>query len=87
MAPFEDVEAVFRNLDHRLALVERAVARLETEGAVNEQKRKFMEERFNQIDTRLDRIDGHMSRLVWLILTAILGGFMAFVLRGSLLNA
>ena len=86
MPPYDDVEDVFRYIDRRLTAVERTLAGLETERAVNEEKRKFMEGRFNQIDLRLDRIDGHVSRLVWLIIAAILGGFMSFVLRGSLVN-
>jgi hypothetical protein len=42
--------------------------------------------RFNQIDGRLDKIDGHIARLVWLIIAAIIGGFMSFVMQGSLVG-
>jgi hypothetical protein len=83
----DDVDDVFRHIDLRLTEVERGLARLETDRAISEERRKFMEERFNQLDTRLDRIDGHITRLVWLIIAAILGGFMSFVLRGALVSA
>ncbi len=66
--------------------MEAAIATMETDRAVSEEKRKFMEARFNQIDRRLDKIDGHISRLVWLIIAAILGGFMSFVMQGSMFS-
>ena len=59
---------------------------LETYRAVNEEKQKRLETHFSQIDKRLDRIDALISRLVWLILAAIIGGFMSFVLKGNLLG-
>lgn len=82
--PFDDFESVFQRIDERISAIERATVLLERELAVNEEKRKFVEQRFNQIDTRLDRIDGHISRLVWLIIAAILGGFMSFIMKGSM---
>ncbi|MEO0859918.1 MAG: hypothetical protein AAFY65_04840 [Pseudomonadota bacterium] len=83
-APFQDTEASFARMEARLASVEAIISRLETDRAVNAEKQVRLEERFNQIDTRLDRIDGLISRLVWLIVAAIVGGFMSFLLRGSL---
>lgn len=79
-----DLEQVFTRLDERITAVELRLVRIETDRAVNLEKQKFMEGRFNQIDTRLDKIDGHVSRLVWLIIAAILSTFMSFVMRGSL---
>ncbi|MGB3555858.1 MAG: hypothetical protein WBA25_14605 [Jannaschia sp.] len=86
-APFEDTATAFERAEMRLALVEGASIRMETERAVNEEKQKLMQSRFNGIDKRLDRIDALISRLVWLIVAAILGGFMSFVLKGSLIGA
>ena len=85
-APFSDTEAAFRRAEERLAAVETAAARLETYRAVNEEKQKRLETHFSQIDKRLDRIDALISRLVWLILAAIIGGFTSFVLKGNLLG-
>lgn len=44
------------------------------------------EERHNQLVSRLDKIDGHMTRVIWIILTGVGGAFVAFVLRGGLLG-
>ncbi len=84
--PFESTQAMFRHLEKRLSAVESHLGAIETDRAVSEEKRKFMGARFNEIDRRLDKIDGHISRLVWLIIAAILGGFMSFVMQGSVLN-
>lgn len=85
-APFESTQALLRHVEKRLTSLELSVAAMETERAVGEEKRKFMEARFNNIDQRLEKIDGHISRLVWLIIAAILGGFMSIVMQGGLLG-
>lgn len=36
------------------------------------------------VEKNLQEINGNLARLVWLAITAIIGGFMAFVLRGGL---
>ncbi len=82
-APLDGTQALFRQFDVRMSAVEAALGALETERAVSEEKRKFMEARFNQIDRRLERIDGHISRLVWLIIAAIVGGIMSFLMTGG----
>ncbi len=82
----EGYKAMLRHIERRLTSLELTVAAMETERAVSEEKRKFMVARFNQIDTRLDKIDGHIGRLVWLIIAAILGAFMSIVLHGGPLN-
>lgn len=82
--PFDDLETVFRRIDERINAIERSTISLDRDLAVSAEKRKFVDQRFNQIDTRLDRIDGHISRLVWLIIAAIIGGFMSFLMKGGL---
>ncbi len=80
--PYEGYRVMFRHIEKRLTSLELTVSAIETDRAVSEEKRKFMVARFNQIDTRLDKIDGHIGRLVWLIIAAILGGLMSFMLQG-----
>ena len=86
MLPYEGYRAMLRHIERRLTSLELSMAAMETERAVSEEKRKFMVARFNQIDGRLDKIDGHIARLVWLIIAAIIGGFMSFVMQGNLVG-
>lgn len=86
-APFKDPEAAFHHLDARVAALEGMAVRVETDRAVNEEKQKLKERRFSQIDGRLDRIDALISRLAWLIMAAIVGGFMSFLLKGGIFSA
>jgi hypothetical protein len=82
-APFQDTQAAFLRMDARVAAIEAMVTRLETGRAVDTEKHLRLEARFESIDTRLDRIDGVISRLVWLIVAAIVGGFVSFALKGG----
>ena len=84
-APFHDPDAVLARLEARLAGMETVIARLETDREVNKEKHLGLEARFTHIDRRLDRIEGLISRLVWLIIAALVGGVMSFVLGGNLL--
>ncbi|GAA0311617.1 MULTISPECIES: hypothetical protein [Rhodovulum] len=61
----------------RLNVLEPRVAKLEVDRAVGE-------ERFKHIQTSLDRIQSSTSKVVWIVLTAILGGIMAFIINGGL---
>ncbi|MEM8822180.1 MAG: hypothetical protein AAGF30_01090 [Pseudomonadota bacterium] len=56
---------------------------METQHAVNEEKQKLWDARFGLIDKRLDRIDGLIARLAWLIIAAIIGSLMSFVMMGG----
>ena len=85
-APFREQDAALARLETRLEAVEAIVGRLETDREVNKEKQNGLEARFNQIDSRLDRIDGLISRLAWLIIAAILGGFMSFIMSGSVMG-
>ena len=85
-APFQDTEAAFQRTEDRLAGLERFATQFETDRAVNEAKQVQLETRFNGIDKRLDRIDALISRLAWLIVAAIIGAFMSFVLKGHLIG-
>ncbi|MEO0751153.1 MAG: hypothetical protein AAFY25_05080 [Pseudomonadota bacterium] len=79
----EGAQQLFRHHEKRLTSLELTVATMETDRAVSEEKLKFMNARFDQIDRRLEKIDGHMARLVWLIIAAMLGGLMSFLMQGG----
>lgn len=53
------------------------VNQLQTAGAVENERHK-------SIVKRLDRIDGHINKLMWLIIAAIIGGLMQFMFSGGL---
>lgn len=39
---------------------------------------------FSNLNSRLDKIDSSMSRMVWLIITGIMGGVISFIISGGL---
>lgn len=60
----------------RLNVHETRIAKLEVDGAVGE-------ERFRHIQTSLDGIQSSLSKGMWIVLTAVIGGIIAFALRGG----
>lgn len=57
---------------------------LSTAQAVDQERRKHMDKRFDALEERMDRLDGHLTKLVWLIITSIVVAFMTFVIGGGL---
>ena len=66
----EKIERGIDDLNHR-------VSRLELSDAV-------VTVRYESIKQRLDKIDGHISKLVWLMVLAIGSAFMSFIMSGGL---
>jgi hypothetical protein len=48
-------------------------------------QQKYLEERFDRIDRRLDRYDSHISKMIWAIVSLFLAAFSVFVLSGGLI--
>ena len=82
-ASFDGTQAMFRHVEKRLTSLELSVSAMETERAVSEEKQKFMDVRFTHIDRRLEKIEGHIARLVWVVIAGILGGLMSLILQGN----
>jgi hypothetical protein len=59
------------------AEMEKRVTKLETDRAVEA-------ERYANIIRRLDKIEGGMSKLLWLVIAIIAGGIMNFIMNGGL---
>ena len=83
LATQEGTQQLLRHQERRLTSLELSVAASETDRAVSDEKLKFMNARFDQIDRRLEKIDGHISRLVWMIIAAMVGGFVSFLMKGG----
>ena len=77
------VEERFARLDERFDRIEERFARGDERLTKLEVKSAVDQERHDNIIKRLDRIDGHVNKLVWLIITAIIGAFMTFLIRGG----
>lgn len=71
---FARLEERFDRIDERFSRGDERLTKLEVNSAVDHERHK-------NILKRLDRIDGHISKLVWLIITAIIGAFMTFLIR------
>ena len=68
---------------HKLEAFQNAQKTLE---AVNDERRKHMDKRFDTVENGIDKLNGHLTKVVWLIVASILGGVMTFILGGGLAN-
>lgn len=74
-------------LDARVSALEVWRYSQERDAAVLEERRRSEAVEFERVNRRLDKIEQLISRLVWLIMVAIVGAFMTFVINGGLANA
>lgn len=72
------------DLNRRVSSLEQWREKEMIERARSDERRIHMDARFDRVEGRLDKMDGHLNKLVWLILAAIIGGFMTFIIRGGL---
>lgn len=72
------------DLDRRITSLETWKNKMEGDLKVDAVRREYMDKRFNAVEDRLSKIDGHIAKLVWLILTAIVTGVMGFIISGGL---
>lgn len=56
----------------------------DTFDALNAERRIQSDAEFRRVHERLDKIDGHIGRLVWMVLGGIVSAFLAFVFSGAL---
>lgn len=57
---------------------------VDTRHAVEDEREFHLNIRFDKLEGRLDRIDQHMGKIIWLIIGSIISGIMAFILTGGL---
>ena len=81
-----EAETLVTALMTRVEALEVSMREMVTERAVDQEKQKFIEDRFNRLDLRLVKIEGHVSRLVWLIIATIIGTGMSLIMRGGLIT-
>lgn len=55
-----------------------------TQEALSVERNKHMDERFDKLESSIKDVNGHLTKIVWLIVTSIVVGIMAFILQGGL---
>ncbi len=68
-----DIDRKFETLEQRIRYVENTVA--------------VTQANFKNIIERLDKIDGHQSKLLWLMAAAILGGLLNLLVQAGIVGS
>ena len=71
-------------IEHRMTEDRQRLIALETWKQQSEISGARLDERFTEMGNRLNRIDTNLSRLMWLFIAGIVGGFLTFVMKGGL---
>lgn len=81
-----EVRAIDENnrLETKIELLASRVSALETRAAVDDERYLSIQRRFDDTDKKLGNIDGHISKLVWVVVVAIVGAFIKFAMDGGL---
>lgn len=82
-------------MEQRIEAIEKRVDTLEkwkhdrtVADAIRAEQAKHIDERFDQIEKKVDkgftRLDGMVARVVWLIIGTLLAGVIGFIIKGGL---
>lgn len=70
--------------DRRLAELEKGQSSLRSDMRIAEVRREHIDQQFKHVNSRFNKIDANISKLVWLVISGIIGGVMSFVMSGGL---
>jgi hypothetical protein len=72
------------DLQSRVVLLESWKHHMEIKQASLDSDRVHLDKELNEVKETLKEIKGNLSKVVWLILASIIGGFMTWVISGGL---
>lgn len=67
----------------RLATLEAWRVQRDIEGARHDERWKAMDSKIDHVGTKVDKIAGDLSRIMWLVLSGIILGVVAFLIKGG----
>lgn len=74
----------FLALDRRVGDLESWRATQETQLAVREERDKHLDKRFDRLEEGVAEVKGYLLRIVWVVILAIVGSLMTFIISGGL---
>lgn len=74
----------FSDLRARVVALEQWRVLRDIDAARHDERWKHLDSRFNTVETKINDINAGLRKIAWLMASAILAAFMAFVLRGGL---
>lgn len=72
------------DLVHKVETLEGRLHAIEVSQARSENDRQHMDARFDRIERQIEKQQGNISRLVWLLIIGIATAVLNFIVRGGL---
>ncbi|MGU3399133.1 hypothetical protein ACLBWS_05230 [Brucellaceae bacterium D45D] len=68
----------------RIATLEQWQRQSEITGARTEEKWLNVDKRFDDLDKKIEKVSGILSKIMWLVISGLIMAFVAFVIGGGL---
>lgn len=68
----------------RLSELERWRTARDIDSARHDERWTHMDEKIDTLSGKIDRIGGHLEKMMWVVIVGILGAFVAFIIKGGL---
>ena len=74
-------------LKKRLSVIEQWQIEQRVTTSARNERDKHLDERFDRLEKGTDEIKGYLLKIVWVIILAIIGGFVTFMMNGGISSA
>lgn len=74
-------------LKKRLTVIEQWQIEQRVHSSARNERDKHLDERFDRLEKGTDEIKGYLLKIVWVIILAIIGGFVTFMMNGGISSA
>ncbi|WP_246231094.1 hypothetical protein [Rhizobium oryzihabitans] len=78
------VEHGLTAMQARVDAIEKWQRQVEIADARADERWKHVDNRFNELDKKIEKISGILSKLMWLVISGIGAAFIAFVISGGM---
>lgn len=68
----------------RLTVLEQWQRKSEIDGARDGERWKNVDKRFDELDNKIEKVSGILSKIMWLVVSGLVMAFVAFVVGGGL---
>lgn len=78
------MEQANATLSARVDALDRWQRQVEIADARADERWKNVDNRFNDLDKKIEKVNGVLTKIMWLFVSAMILGFVAFVINGGL---
>ncbi|MEJ5081039.1 hypothetical protein [Ochrobactrum sp. MYb379] len=78
------IEHILTGIVPRITTLEQWQRQSEIAGARTDEKWKNVDRRFDDLDKKIEKVSGILSKIMWLVISGLIMAFVAFLIGGGL---